>query len=249
MPVFSPPPAIQKPKSGYGGGVHPPELGGGDGNGAGGDSSPDFGRRLYRARLALLLGLCSISVIFIILTAVFAYLRHGALVFDMRAGSYVRQWVEVALPTRLLLINTVVLLISSFTMEISRRSTAREAALAPLLGIPGIKLDRGFAVPWLAITVMLGLIFLAGQWIAWQWFSVRGFHVSTRTPTPFFYVLTGTHAVHLAVGIFVLVYAGFAALFHKSVEHRRIVTEIASWYWHFMGVLWIYVFALLKLAM
>ena len=249
MPVFSPPPAIEKPKSGYGGGVHPPELGGGDNDGPGGDSSPDFGRRLQRARLALLLGLCSISVIFIMLTAVFTYLRHGALVLDVRAGSYIRQWVQVALPIRLLLINTVVLFISSFTMEMSRRSSAREAALAPLRGIPGIKLDRGFAVPWLAITVTLGLTFLAGQWIAWQWFSAHGFHVSDRTPTPFFYVLTATHAVHLAVGIFVLLYAGFAALFRKSIEHRRIVTEVASWYWHFMGVLWIYVFGLLKFAM
>src|SRR5215467_1659628 len=248
MPVFSPSPVIEKLKSGYGGGVHPPKLGGGGDNGPG-DSSPDYGRRLHSARLALLLGLCSISVIFVMLTAVFAYLRHGAFVFDVHAGSYIRQWVQVALPIRLLLINTIVLLISSFTMEMSRRSSAREAALAPLRGIPGIRLDRRFATPWLAITVMLGLTFLAGQWIAWQWFSVRGFHVSTRTPTPFFYVLTATHAVHLAVGIFVLVYASLAALFRKPVEHRRVVTEIASWYWHFMGVLWIYVFGLLKFAM
>jgi len=95
-------------------------LGGGDDNGPG-DSSPDYGRRLHRARLALLLALCSISVLFVILTAVFAYLRHGAFVFDMRAGSYIRQWVQVALPIRLLLVNTGVLFLSSFTLEMSGR--------------------------------------------------------------------------------------------------------------------------------
>src|SRR5262249_7816434 len=192
MPVFLPP-TVARPHSGYGGGVHPPGLGGGDDNGPG-DSSPDYGRRLHRARLALLLALCSISVLFVILTAVFAYLRHGAFVFDIRAGSYIRQWIQVALPLRLLLVNTAVLFLSSFTMEMSRRSSARESALAPLRGIPGIKLDRGFEVPWLAITVMLGLTFLSGQWIAWQWFSAHGFHISARTPTPFFYILTGAHA-------------------------------------------------------
>ena len=44
MSVFSPPVAIEKLKSGQGGGVHPPGFGGGDDNGPG-DSSPDYGRR------------------------------------------------------------------------------------------------------------------------------------------------------------------------------------------------------------
>jgi cytochrome c oxidase subunit III len=247
MPVFSTPPAIEEPKSGQGGGVHPPALGGGDDYGPG-DSSPDYSRRLYRARLALVLGLVSISVIFIILTLVFVVLRHGAFVFDSRAGHYVREWIQLTLPVRLLLINTVVLLISSLTMEMSRRATAREMALAPVRAIPGIRWEQEFGIPWLLVTITLGMTFLVGQWIAWQSLADRGFHVSTRTPTPFFYVLTGTHAVHLAGGILVLLYAGIISLFHRPIEHRRIVLEVASWYWHFMGILWIYVFGLLEFA-
>jgi cytochrome c oxidase subunit 3 len=248
MPVFSPPLGIEEPKSGQGGGVHPPALGGGDDNGPG-DSSPDYGRRLRRARLALMLGLVSISIIFIILTLVFVVLRHGAFVFDSRAGNYVREWVNVTLPVRLLLMNTVVLLISSLTMEMSRRATAREMALAPVRAIPGIRWEHEFGIPWLAITVSLGMTFLAGQWIAWQYLAARGFHVSTRTPTPFFYILTATHAVHLGGGIIALLYAGLTSLFHRPLEHRRIVVEVAAWYWHFMGILWIYVFGLLEFAM
>jgi len=248
MSVFSPPVAVEKPKSGQGGGVHPPGFGGGDDNGPG-DSSPDYGRRLYRARLALVLALFSISMIFVILTVVFVFLHRGAFVFDSRAGAYIREWVQVSLPIRLLLLNTVVLLISSFTIEMSRRSIAREMALAPVRAIPGIRWDEGLGVPWLAITITLGLTFLIGQWMAWQILQAHGFHISTRKPTPFFYILTGAHAVHLAGGIIALLYAGFASLFRRSIEHRRIVVEVASWYWHFMGILWVYVFALLEFAM
>jgi cytochrome c oxidase subunit 3 len=248
MPVFSPPLAIEKPRSGQGGGVHPPAFGGGDDNGPG-DSSPDYGRRLYRARLALVLALCSVSMIFVILTVAFVVLHHGAFVFDSRAGAYVREWVKVSLPVRLLLINTFVLLVSSFSMEMARRATAQEMALAPVRAIPGIRLDQELRIPWLAITIALGLTFLIGQWLAWQILQAHGFHISTRKPTPFFYILTGVHAAHLAGGIIALLYAGLASLFRRPVEHRRIVVEVASWYWHFMGVLWIYVFALLEFAM
>jgi len=248
MPAFSPPATIERPQSGQGGGVHPPGFGGGDDNGPG-DSSPDYGRRLYRARMALVLALFSISMIFVILTVVFVLLHRGAFVFDSRVGGYVREWVQVTIPVRLLLINTLVLLLSSFTVEMSRRSVAREMALAPVRAIPGIRLDDAPGIPWLAVTIALGLTFLVGQWMAWQVLRSHGFHVSTLKPTPFFYILTGAHALHLAGGIITLLYAGFASILHRSLEHRRIVVEVASWYWHFMGVLWIYVFALLAFAM
>jgi cytochrome c oxidase subunit 3 len=54
--------------------------------------------------------------------------------------------------------------------------------------------------------------------------------------------------VHLAVGVMVLLYASVLSLLHRSIEQRRIVVELSAWYWHFMGVLWIYVFALLQFA-
>ncbi len=246
MPLVSPPIAIERLKSGHGGGgVHPPAYGGGGDNGPG-DGSPDYSRRLSRARLALVLGLVCISMLFVTVTVAFVFLRHGAFVLDSRTGAYLRQWVQVALPVRLLLANTFILVLSSFTIEMSRRTVAREMALAPVRSIPGIALDVERGVPWLAITVTLGWLFLLGQWMAWQYLQSRGFHISTRTPTPFFYVLTGAHAVHLVGGIIVLLYAGIISLLHRAVEQRRIVMEIASWYWHFMGVLWIYIFALLQ---
>jgi cytochrome c oxidase subunit 3 len=44
----------------------------------------------------------------------------------------------------------------------------------------------------------------------------------------------------------VLLYACVIAVLRQRLEHRRIVLEVAAWYWHFMGVLWVYVFGLLQ---
>jgi cytochrome c oxidase subunit III len=125
---------------------------------------------------------------------------------------------------------------------------AREMVLAPVRSIPGIALDREFGIPWLSITIVLGLLFLFGQWAAWRALENRGFHVFSGVPSPFFFILTGAHAIHLAGGLAVLFYAGVISLIRRNLEHRRIVIEVATWYWHFMGILWIYIFALLYLA-
>jgi cytochrome c oxidase subunit 3 len=248
MPVLSPPIAIEKPKSGHGGGgVHPPAHGGG-GDNSPGDGSYDYGRRLYRARLGLVLALTSICILFITITVVFFLLRHGSIVYDAQSGSYIRRWVPIVLPVRLLMLNTIVLLASSFTIEMARRSVAREMVLAPVRRIPGIFLDREQGIPWLGITIVLGLLFLIGQWAAWRALEARGIHIFTGVPSPFFFILTGAHALHLSGGVIVLMYAGIISLLRRSLEHRRIVLEVAAWYWHFMGVLWVYIFALLQLS-
>ena len=248
MAVISPPRGIEREKPGTGqggGGGLPPAFGGGD-NGPG-DGSDDYVRRLNRARLTLLLALGSISILFVTFTVIFA-LRHDSAVWDRHAGMYVRNWVPVTLPVRLLLINTLVLLLSSVSMEMARRSVKREMALAPLRGIPGIALDDagGRGTLWIAITATLGLMFLGGQWMAWNALRAHGFHVDSGGASPFVYLLTAAHAVHLAGGILVLLYAGAILLLRRAVEKRRIVVEIAAWYWHFMGVLWVYIFALLQ---
>ena len=240
------PAVVDRPKLGQGwGGVYPPELGGGGGDHGPNDGYPNYGRRLHGARLALIFCMVSITMLFVTLTAIF-FLRQASLVIDHQTGRYIREWTPINLPVRLLLWNTLVLLLSSFTIEFARRSLAREMVLAPVAGIAGIRLDRGLRVPWLAITIALGLSFLCGQWLAWEAVQAHGFHVSTIGASPFFYLLTATHALHLSVGILALLYAGIVAQWTGKIEHRGVVLEVASWYWHFMAVLWVYVFALLE---
>jgi cytochrome c oxidase subunit 3 len=227
--------------------VHPPEHGGGGNNGPG-DGSFDYSRRLHRARLALLLALTSICVLFITLTVIFVLMRHGAGILDARSGDFIYEWTPLDLPVGLLVLNTLVLLASSFTLEMARRTLAREMALEPVRSIPGIALDREYGVPWLSITIALGIVFLFGQWAAWHALQGRGFHMFTGVPSPFFFILTGAHAIHLAGGIAVLFYAGVITLIRRRIENRRIVVEVAAWYWHFMGGLWLYIFGLLYLV-
>lgn len=244
MPAASSP-TVDRLKSGHGhGGPHPPAYGGGGGRDPG-DGAPDYEHRLHRARLGLLLGVVSITGLFVTITVIL-FLRQSNIAFDSVTQSYVRIWKPVTLPVRLLLWNTLVLLVSSLTVEMARRSSAREILMAPVHAIAGIAPEKGWRIPWLALTVILGLCFLVGQWMAWVAVRAHGFHITTAGMSPFFYLLTGAHALHLAVGILVLFYAVVISLLRSSLEHRRIVIEIAAWYWHFMGVLWIYIFALLQ---
>jgi cytochrome c oxidase subunit III len=148
----------------------------------------------------------------------------------------------------LLGVNTLILLLSSLTMELARRKAARQAALAPVKSIPGVSLGDEKDFPWLGITVLLGLSFLAGQWLAWIELHNRGFYVDTSPSSSFAFLLTIAHAIHLGGGMVALLWAASASLLKKPIESRRIVVDITAWYWHFMAVLWLYIFALLGFA-
>jgi cytochrome c oxidase subunit 3 len=183
-------------------------------------------------------------MVFVSLTSAYV-VRRGLPTFDDSSRTYFRDWGEVQLPWVLLAINTAILLVSSLTMEGARRDITRRAALAPVRSIPGVSLGEERNFPWLSVTVILGLGFLVGQWIAWGELKGRGFFVATNPSSSFVYLLTAAHAVHLAGGIIALLWAGMTSLQQKPIEGRRIVVDVAAWYWHFMAVLWIYVFALL----
>src|SRR5436305_2082796 len=134
----------------------PPETGGGD-DGRGGDV-PDYGARLRRARLGLICAIATVCMVFISLTSAYI-VRQGLPTFEGSSNTYVHDWGMVELPYALLFINTVILLISSVTIELARRNAARQAALAPVKSIPGISLGDEKNFPWLGITVVLGLAF------------------------------------------------------------------------------------------
>jgi len=186
-------------------------------------------------------------MVFISLTSAYIF-RRGLPTFDGSSNSYVRDWGAVALPWVLLGLNTAILLVSSVTMELARRQAARQAALAPVKSIPGVSLGHERSLPWLGITVLLGFGFLAGQWLAWGELHNRGFYVSTNPSSSFAFLLTIAHALHLAGGMIALIWASSTSLLYRPIEARRIVVDITAWYWHFMAVLWIYIFALLGFA-
>lgn len=237
----------RQPSIGHDGGMHPPHTGGGDGDRGGGDSLPDYGHRLQRARLALAVFMTPICMLFLSFTV--AYLaRRGFVGFDTTNDGSVRGWVPVRLPWTLLLVNTAVLLLSSFTVDRARRAITREAALAPITNFPGISLGDERRFPWSVLTTILGLLFLAGQLMVWNDLSRRGFRMTGGTSSSFIYMLTAMHGLHLAGGIVALLTANAAVLLHQPVESRRIIVDVTSWYWHLMAVLWIYILVLFAFA-
>ena len=80
--------AVKDPKTGYGnGGTRPPVPGGGGGD-YGGNGSPDYGQRLRRTRLGLLVGLIASTMLFVSFTSVYI-MRRGLPTLDDRTGGYV----------------------------------------------------------------------------------------------------------------------------------------------------------------
>jgi|SRR5437868_361420 len=154
MATLTPTITIKDPKLGHGGaGVPPPKTGGGD-DGRGDNGAPDYGGRLRRARLGLITALVAIVMIFVALTSAYV-IRQGLPVLDEKTGKSVSDWLQVNLPTQLLLINTFLLLLSSLTAEFARRQMTRLSRLAPVQSIPGISLGEEKNFPWLALTVIL----------------------------------------------------------------------------------------------
>lgn len=242
MASYTPTVSIDDPRTSTGGsGVPPPLREHGDDFGA-----PFFDVRLRRARLGLAVGLTGIAMIFISFSSAYV-VRQGLPTLDPRTNMLLHDWFPVPLP-RLLLINTVVLLISSFTMELARRQAADKAALARLASVPGVSMDTSEKVSWLALTVALGLSFLAGQWMVWRQLAAGGFYVSSSASSSFVYLLTGMHGLHLLGGVVALLTVGVGSLLRRPADSQSIAVDVTGWYWHFMALLWVYILCLLKFA-
>ncbi len=235
-------------KSVIGGGGRGPTRdwpgGDGDGRGGGGDEFPNYRERLRRYRLLIGFLLASIAMIFVAFTSAYV-VRKAGLVWDPARNEYISNWVPATLPVRLLLFNTFILLLSSVTLEVARRRAAEDVALAPIVGMPGIRVSHSRSLPWLWLTIALGLAFLAGQYLAWKQLRLDQPDAVVNISVGFFFILTGLHAAHLMGGVVALLYAGMTSWLRRPPETRRIVVDVTAWYWHFMGVLWIYVFGLL----
>ena len=243
MASFTPTVSIADPRTALGGNRGAPPTtsrGGGDGN----DGARYFHSRLRRARLGMAVGIIGIVMIFVSFTSAYV-VRQGMPSFDPRTNSLVHDWLAVPLP-RLLLINTFVLLLSSAAMELARRQTARQVALAQAAAIPGVTLGEEKQIPWLALTAMLGMIFLTGQWLVWRELAARGFYLATSASSSFVYLLTGVHGVHLLGGIVALLIACAASLLRRPLVSQYVVQDVTGWYWHFMAILWVYILCLLE---
>jgi cytochrome c oxidase subunit III len=231
---------------GGGRGPHPPEpFGGGGGGGRGdGDDTPSHGERLRRYRMGLYFATGSILMLFTAFTVVFVALRQSGR-FDPFTGHFTSTWISTPLPLRLLLLNTLVLMVSSATVEIARRAAALETVLMPVSNIPGVAPIAQTSVRWVKITAALGVGFLLGQAVVWKQLHTIAVNLDNPVSSSFVIMLTGGHALHLFGGLTVLLYVAFSRRLLKKYESRRIAVDVTAWYWHFMGVMWLYVLGVL----
>jgi len=143
-------------------------------------------------------------------------------------------WVRTAIPP-ILYFNTLVLICSSLTLELSRRALKRE---------DGEKFAR-----WLYLTTALGVTFIVGQLVAWRELAARGIYINTNPSSSFLYLLTAAHGLHLLGGILALLYLVFRTRQIIRNPRKRIAVDVTAIYWHFMDGLWIYLLILLRVKL
>jgi cytochrome c oxidase subunit 3 len=256
MPTILTPPEIERrnrpPHEGdNGSGRKPPTdkrtggNGDGDGDGDNWERRPQGNRgpreRLSRARIGLFFALGGDLMFFVALVSVF-FVTKSSGHYDPY-NQWVHDWVPVTIP-HILAFNTFVLLLSSITAEFARRGMFRERdVMEEWIGL-GRPTSRR-ATLWLSITLALGAVFLAGQWSAWkQLAAARIYRVSQSSH--FFYLITITHALHLALGILALLIALAVVRKSRALATRQVFVDGTVWYWHTMGVLWVFLYLLLE---
>ena len=153
----------------------------------------------------------------------------------VREGTAV-DWTHLTLPP-ILYLNTMVLLLGSLTLVMASLTVNAHA----LLDSRSIKTVMG----WLIATLALGVLFIAGQYIAWTQLAAQGLYLATNANSSFFYVFTGMHILHLLGGIAALVYL-IGQLVGSHTTFRRAAFHNTAIYWHFMGVLWLYLLFVLR---
>ncbi len=189
-----------------------------DGPDAGGPSPFDGGRvpqRTYMTGMMIALG------------AIFMFFVALASASIVRKGLGSTDWQPFELP-RILWLNTLILVASSFTLAHSRRRFLANQF-------------EDFR-HWCGVTTILGIFFLVGQIIAWWQLASSGVFLSTTPNSGFFYVFTVAHGLHLLGGT-----AGLLAVLWWSPRPilRKTATEVIALYWHGMTALWLGVFLFL----
>jgi len=97
--------------------------------------------------------------------------------------------------------------------------------------------------------IFFGLIFLGCQVYEFAHFVHEGLTLSTNTFGSTFYMMTGTHGVHVAIGVFWLICMYFYSHTGKMDAHESAVdVEIAGLYWHFVDIVWIVIFTAVYLV-
>ncbi len=179
---------------------------------------------LPSTKLAMWLFLASDCLLFGALISTYVLYRGASIV-----GPYPNDVFDIPYTS----VSSFVLLASSLTMVLALAAIQRA--------------DVGRARVWLLATALLGATFLGGQVYEFTEFAREGLTLSTNMFSTSFFVLTGFHGTHVAVGVlmlltlFTLTYAG------KIGPAQSEAVELVGLYWHFVDIVWIVIFTVVYL--
>lgn len=150
-----------------------------------------------------------------------------------RGRSIVGPYPEDLLNIPFITVTTFVLLMSSLTMVLALAAVQRD--------------DMRQGKLWLLMTALLGLTFLSGQVYEFSHFVHEGLGLTTNLFGASFFLLTGTHGAHVAVGVIWLMTLFVLAVRGKLTSADAETVEITGLYWHFVDVVWIVLFTIIYL--
>ena len=118
------------------------------------------------------------------------------------------------------------------------------SSLTVYLAVGALRRSKvGLCSLWLAATVLLGGIFLAGTALEWRQLIYKdGLTIRTNLFGTTFYSLVGLHATHVVVGLVMLALALVFALRSSVTEANAERLDVLSLYWHFVDAVWVIVF-------
>jgi cytochrome c oxidase subunit 3 len=141
---------------------------------------------------------------------------------------------------------TVVILLSSVTMQWAYFAAKKD--------------NQSTARLMVTLTFALGVLFLIGQFYGWKDLVLGKIYLVGNPSGSFVYVITGLHGIHIISALVYLlivlvavqrgkVHAGVAFAKHASAEQGKLASlEMCATYWHFLGILWLYLFVFLLLT-
>lgn len=142
-------------------------------------------------------------------------------------------WVYFDLPS-LFYVTSGIIVVSSITMQLAYFATKKD--------------NLSTAKTMMALTSLLGVAFLVGQFLGWGQLVSNSVYLVGNPSGSFLYILTGLHGLHvISAVVFLLIMLG-AIFTGKAHAGNMTKMEMCTTYWHFLGGLWLYLFVFLLLT-
>ncbi len=166
-------------------------------------------------------------VIIVSVIMMFAGLTSGYIVRKAEGN-----WVQFDLPI-LFWITTLIIILSSATMHWAYLSAKKSDYKSQRIAL------------W--ITLILGTLFLIGQYLAWVQLTDIGIYLTGNPSGSFLYIISGLHGLHILAGLGLIATSLIVAYKNIGQVKNLFRVEICAIFWHFVDILWIYLFVFLLL--